>query len=119
LTDCGELPFGEAYAIRLQERHLVTLEDRIDADIACGDGPRVLDEVTALARTAIPPDQDATLEELMAAAEWNREDPGPFGWWADAGVSAGARSRASRGRGASPGNASQQQHGEPYLTATN
>jgi hypothetical protein len=29
-------------------------------------------------RVVLPPDQEATSEELRAAAEWNRDNPGPF-----------------------------------------
>jgi len=53
LSDCGDLPFAQVEADRLEERRLVALEHRLDADVRCGRGDDLVEELVPL-RAAHP-----------------------------------------------------------------
>jgi predicted ATPase/DNA-binding SARP family transcriptional activator len=48
LADCLDLPFAQVDAVRLDERRLVALEQRLDADLRCGRAADLVDELRAL-----------------------------------------------------------------------
>ena len=50
LADFAYEPFAQAETVRLEEARLAALEDRIDADLAAGEDPRLVGELEALVR---------------------------------------------------------------------
>ncbi len=58
-------PFAAAEAERLEERRLVALEERIDAELAAGGGPELVPELEALAHEH--PLRERLLGQLMTA----------------------------------------------------
>jgi peptide/nickel transport system substrate-binding protein len=65
LADVLYEAFATAEAERLEERRLVALEERIDADLAAGDGPELVPELDALVREH--PLRERLLGQLMKA----------------------------------------------------
>jgi peptide/nickel transport system substrate-binding protein len=65
LADVLYEAFATAEAERLEERRLVALEERIDADLATGDGPELVPELDALVREH--PLRERLLGQLMKA----------------------------------------------------
>ena len=51
LADIAAAPFAGSEAVRLEEARLAALEERIDADLACGHHAEVIAELDALTRT--------------------------------------------------------------------
>ena len=60
-ADCAQLPGLQSETVRLQERRLLAVEDRIDADLGAGNGPGLIDELTQLV------DSNPYRERLLAA----------------------------------------------------
>ena len=50
LADVADLPRAQAEAVRLEEARLAALEDRVEADLACGRHTEVVAELDALTR---------------------------------------------------------------------
>jgi predicted ATPase/class 3 adenylate cyclase/DNA-binding SARP family transcriptional activator len=48
LSDLQELRFAQLEAVRLQERRMLIVEERVAADVASGAGPTILDELADL-----------------------------------------------------------------------
>ena len=65
LADVLYEPFAAAEAGRLEERRLVALEERFDADLAAGNGPELVPELDALVRAH--PFRERLLGQLMRA----------------------------------------------------
>ena len=65
LADVLYEPFAATEAERLEERRLVALEERIDADLAAGRGPELAPELEALVREH--PLRERLLGQLMVA----------------------------------------------------
>jgi YVTN family beta-propeller protein len=65
LADVLYEPFAQGEAERLEERRLIALEDRIDADLAVGGGAELVPELEALVREH--PQRERLLGQLMLA----------------------------------------------------
>jgi YVTN family beta-propeller protein len=65
LADILYEPFAATEAERLEERRLVAIEERIDADLAAGRGPELVSELEALVREH--PLRERLLGQLMVA----------------------------------------------------
>lgn len=65
LADVLYEPFAQGEAERLEERRLIALEDRIDADLALGRGAELVPELEALVRAH--PQRERLLGQLMLA----------------------------------------------------
>ena len=65
LADVLYEPFAAAEAGQLEERRLVALEERFDADLAAGNGPELVPELDALVREH--PFRERLLGQLMRA----------------------------------------------------
>jgi DNA-binding SARP family transcriptional activator len=65
LADLLYEPFAQGEAERLEERRLVALENRIDADLALGRGSELVAELEALVRDS--PQRERLLAQLMLA----------------------------------------------------
>jgi DNA-binding SARP family transcriptional activator len=51
LADIADTPLGQMEAIRLEELHAVAVEERIEADLACGRHAELVGELSALVKT--------------------------------------------------------------------
>src|SRR5215831_11160878 len=65
LADVAYEPFAAAEAARLDDRRLSVLEDRFEADLDCGLGGELVDEIEPLVREH--PDRERLVAELMIA----------------------------------------------------